>query len=62
MIDGASTTNLSRFYLHTKGFNFNDSYLLAGMLHYQFSLKCTVKNNKEHPFLYITSKSIVFIY
>jgi len=58
MDDGAATTKLSGFYLHTKGFTFDEVYLLAGMLHYQFGLVCTVQNHTGHPVLYITSQSM----
>lgn len=56
--DGAATTKGYGFYLHTSGFTFNDVYLLAGMLHYQFGLICTVQNKQGKPVLYITNKSI----
>lgn len=58
MDDGASTTCLSGFYLHTKGFKFKDVYSLVGMLHYKFGLVCTVQNHKGMPVIYITSKSM----
>lgn len=58
MDDGSANTKLSGFYLHTKGFNFKETYLLCGMLHYQFGLKCTVQNHQKMPVIYITSKSV----
>ncbi|KAF8204409.1 hypothetical protein K438DRAFT_1580080, partial [Mycena galopus ATCC 62051] len=39
----------SGFYFHTKGFTFSDVYLLAGMLHYNFGLHCTVQNHSLSP-------------
>lgn len=56
MDDGAYTP--SGFYLHTKGFTFNESYMLAGLLHYQFGLICTVQNHDGMPVVYITSQSL----
>nr|YP_009445628.1 hypothetical protein [Tremella fuciformis]YP_010180095.1 hypothetical protein LI453_mgp17 [Auricularia auricula-judae]ATX61905.1 hypothetical protein [Tremella fuciformis]ATX61926.1 hypothetical protein [Tremella fuciformis]ATX61969.1 hypothetical protein [Tremella fuciformis]ATX62037.1 hypothetical protein [Tremella fuciformis]ATX62087.1 hypothetical protein [Tremella fuciformis] len=58
MDDGAATTSRSGFYLHTKGFTFDDVYLLVGMLHYLFGLVCTVQNHKGQPVIYITRKSL----
>jgi hypothetical protein len=55
MDDGATTP--SGFYLHTKGFTFDEVYLLAGMLHYQFGLFCTVQNHSNTPVIYIKSES-----
>jgi LAGLIDADG DNA endonuclease family len=57
MDDGANTTSGSGFYLHTKGFEFNEVYLLAGIMHYKFDIYCTVQSHKNRPVLYITSKS-----
>lgn len=57
MDDGAATTSRSGFYLHTKGFTFEEVYLLAGMLHYQFGLVVTVQNHTNQPVIYITRKS-----
>ena len=57
MDDGAATTSHSGFYLHTKGFTFEEAYLLAGMLHYQFGLVVTVQNHTNQPVIYITRKS-----
>lgn len=34
-------------YLHTKGFNFNDVYKLAGILHYNFDLNVTVLSHEN---------------
>ena len=58
MDDGAAITKFSGFYLHTKGFTFNEVYLLAGILHYRFGLVCTVQNHTGRPVLNITSKSM----
>lgn len=55
---GAATTQLSGFYLHTKGYTFQEVYLLAGMLHYRFGLVCTVQSHEKRPVLNITSKSM----
>jgi hypothetical protein len=44
MDDGAWAQ--SGFYLHTKGFTFIEVYQLVGMLHYQFSLICSVQNHE----------------
>lgn len=55
MDDGANTP--SGFYLHTKGFSFNESYLLAAMLHYRFGLVCTIQNHDGQPVVYITAAS-----
>jgi len=56
MDDGAYTP--SGFYLHTKGFTFNDVYKLAGMLHYQFGLVVTVQSHQNRPVIYITAYSM----
>lgn len=58
MDDGASTTKNSGFYLHTKAFSFQETWKLAGMLHYQFGLVCTVQNHKNQPVIYITAQSM----
>jgi hypothetical protein len=58
MDDGAATRSRSGFYLHTKGFTFEEAYLLAAMLHYQFDLVVTVQNHKNRPTIYITRKSM----
>lgn len=55
--DGAATTSRSGFNLHTKGFTFEEAYILAGMLHYQFGLVVTVQNHTNRPVIYITRKS-----
>jgi hypothetical protein len=57
MDDGAAGTRTG-FYLHTNGFTFEESYLLAGMLHYQFGLVCTVQKRANQPTIYITAKSM----
>lgn len=56
MDDGAWTS--SGFYLHTSGFTFNEVYILAGILHYQFGLICTVQTKQGQPILYITAASM----
>ena len=56
MDDGASER--SGFYLHTKGFSFTETYHLAGMLHYNFNLYCTVQNHSGQPVIHITAKSV----
>jgi hypothetical protein len=56
MDDGAYTP--SGFYLHTKGFTFEEVYLLAGMLHYQFGLHCNVQRHSNTPVIYITARSL----
>ena len=48
----------SGFYFHTKGFTFPDVYKLAGLLHYNFGLVCTVQNHSGMPVIYITARSI----
>ena len=55
MDDGTRTTNCG-FYFCTEGFNFNENYLLAAMLHYQFGLYTTVEQSK--PRIRIRSKSM----
>ena len=47
----------SGFYLHTKGFTFNEAYTLAGLLHYKFGLVCTIQNHDSQPVIYITAGS-----
>ena len=44
-------------YLHTKGFDFESVYYVAGILHYNFGLYSTVQNHKNRPVLYIKAKS-----
>lgn len=58
MDDGAATTSRSGFYLHTKGFSFEEVYLMARILHYKFGIVVTVQNHKNQPVIYITRKSI----
>jgi len=36
-------------YLHTKNFTFEDTYKLAGMLHYCFNLKVIIQNHENRP-------------
>jgi hypothetical protein len=57
MDDGAYAP--SGFYLHTKGFTFNEIYMLAGMLHYKFGLFVNVQSHKNTPVVYITAQSLV---
>jgi hypothetical protein len=60
--DRAATTKQCGFYLHTKGFTFDEVYLLSGILHYQFGLITTVQNHDGYPVIYITRKSMnIFI-
>ncbi len=60
MDDGANAR--SGFYLHTKGFTFLEVYKLAGMLHYKFSLLCSVQEHENRPVIYIKSKSMNTFY
>lgn len=46
------------FYLHTKGFTFEDVYILAGILHYNFNLIVKVQSHENRPVIYITAKSV----
>lgn len=48
----------SGFYLHTKGFTFLEVYKLVAMLHYNFTLVCSVQNHEGRPVIYIKAKSI----
>lgn len=57
-MDDGTPSGRAGFYFHTKGFTFNECYLLAGMLHYQFGLICTVQNHTNQPVLYITARSM----
>ena len=57
-MDDGAPAGRTGFYLHTKGFTFNECYLLAGMLHYQFGLTCTVQNHENRPVIYITAQSM----
>jgi hypothetical protein len=56
MDDGAWTK--SGFYLHTKGFTFLETYRLVAMLHYRFSLDCSVQDHDGKPVIYIKAKSM----
>lgn len=56
--DGSKVTQGSGFYLHTKAFTFSEAYKLAGMLHYQFGLVCTVQSHKNTPVIYIRAQSM----
>jgi len=53
MDNGANTISGSGFYLHTKGFNFFDVYMLTGVIHYIFDIYCTVQKHENRPVLYI---------
>ena len=48
-------------YIHTNGFTFNDAYILAGILHYQFNLYVTVQNHANRPVIYVNAKSIALL-
>ena len=48
----------SGFYFHTKDFTFPDVYKLAGLLHYNFGLVCTVHNHSGMPVIFITARSM----
>ena len=57
MDDGSKTK--SGFYLHTKSFKIEEIYKLAGVLHYNFNLFCTVQlHENKYPVIYIRAKSI----
>lgn len=56
MDDGAYTP--SGFYLHTKGFTFNEVYMLAGILHYNFGITVNVQSHSNTPVIYVTAKSL----
>jgi hypothetical protein len=56
MDDGAKAG--SGFYQHTKAYTFNEAYLLASMLHYNFNLDCSVQNHKNTPVINIKAKSM----
>ena len=49
---------VSGFYIHTKGFTFFDVYRLAGLLHYNFGLVCTVQDHEGRPVIYVTAESV----
>lgn len=38
--------------------SFLDVYKLAGILHYNFGLECTVQNHSGKPVIYVTAKSM----
>jgi len=48
----------SGFYLHTKGFTFLEVSQLVAMLHYKFTLMCSVQNHEGRPVIYIKAKSM----
>lgn len=56
MDDGSFTK--SGFYFHTENFSFLDVYKLAGIMHYNFGLVCTVQKHEGKPMLYVTAKSM----
>jgi LAGLIDADG DNA endonuclease family len=56
MDDGAKAR--SGFYFHTKAYTFNEAYLLAGILHYNFNLNCSVQNHKNTPVINIKAESM----
>ncbi len=56
MDDGASAKG--GFYYHTKGFTFEECYIIAAILHYKFNLFCSVQNNDNRPVILIRAKSI----
>lgn len=56
MDDGAKAR--SGFYLHTKAYTFNEAYLLAGILHYNLNLNCSVQNYKNTPVINIKAESM----
>lgn len=56
MDDGAKAS--TGFYLHTKRFTYNETYLLVSMLHYNFKLECTVQNHDGMPVIYIKAQSM----
>jgi hypothetical protein len=62
------TTNGLGFYLQIKGFNFNEIYLFAEILHYKFDIICTIRNQESRLVLYIVYKStkkfieIIYLY
>jgi hypothetical protein len=56
MDDGARTP--SGFYLHTEGFTFQECYMLAAMLHYQFELFSTIQLHEGKPMIKIAAKSM----
>ena len=56
MDDGAWTK--SGFYLHTKGFTILETYRIAAILHYRFTLDCSVQDHDGKPVIYIKAKSM----
>jgi len=56
MDDGAKAQ--SGFYFHTKAYTFNEAYLLAGILHYNFNLICSVQNHSNMPVINIKAESM----
>lgn len=45
--------------IHTNNYTFNDTYKLAGLLHYRFDIETTVQNKGGKPVLYIKTNSFV---
>jgi hypothetical protein len=39
--------------LYTEGYSFEDVYKLAGLMHYNFGLFCTVQTKEGKPVIYI---------
>jgi hypothetical protein len=60
MVDGAWTK--SGFYLHTKGFTFLETYRLVAILHYRFTLDCSVQDHDGKPVIYIKAKSTKLLF
>lgn len=56
MDEGAWTK--SGFYLHTKGFTYLETYRLVAILHYRFTLDCSVQDPEGKPVIYIKAKSM----
>lgn len=56
MDDGAKAQ--SGFYFHTKAYTFYEAYLLAGILHYNFNLICSVQNHGNTPVINIRAESM----
>jgi hypothetical protein len=44
--------------LQATAYSFNEAYLLAGILHYNFNLDCSVQNHKNTPVINIKAKSM----
>lgn len=63
-IDDGARSGSSGFYLllrlsrRAKSFSFEECYSLAGLLHYNFGLVCTIQNHEGRPVIYITAQSM----